>query len=113
MDVGEDKMDVIDYTKQPYCYYSWVDCPSCSGERGSKGRIRRYKHIADGKCFTCNGQGTLDIKDAIEITDDFLRLLWRSDSEYKVNPMSFHEYKLHYFSKGEINLFDDDLDFFD
>lgn len=94
-------MDIIDYSKEPYSYYTWVDCPNCSMERGKKGRIRRYKQIADGKCFTCDGRGTLDIEEAKKVMDSWLRSLWKSDCELNDNRMTFQEYKNYYFCRQE------------
>lgn len=34
-----------------------VNCPRCTNETGKTGRIERFQHVKNGKCFLCNGFG--------------------------------------------------------
>lgn len=71
------------YSFQDYSKIRWnyVKCPKCSGERGQSGRIRRYKHVDNGKCFLCNGKGEIARELAIEEHTKWLRIYFK-ESEY-------------------------------
>ncbi len=94
----------FDVSEHPYNY---IDCPICGHERGKRGRIRRYKHIEDGKCFQCNGTGRMTKNEAIEYQNKWLKK-WQQDSPEGRN-MSFNEYKTSYFKRIEddASIFDD------
>ena len=37
-----------------------ITCPKCNGRR----HIERYGHIAEGRCFTCAGNGTVLVRES-------------------------------------------------
>ncbi|GAA4880337.1 hypothetical protein GCM10023310_70670 [Paenibacillus vulneris] len=74
-----------------YIRKGYVVCPHCGHERGRKGRIRRYKHIDDGICVVCNGEGEITVQRSLQIKEqatisDYERFYSKS--------MTFEEYKL-------------------